>query len=397
MLEKRAILRDSGIQIVKDQDAYAALSSRFHLPPSEIRYIDLNRTGVYLPNNEVRTGFRARILTEINTLEKRITYFALPVREKGDTSFMASESGLSFKEDILGEIFKIELDTCDTSYMRGPDKLNLNSQRRGNCRGCDFCVHNYDDLYDSSVIKDSTALNSKKQISNFFEGLEKKGVETSKLSQIAVVTGLFHSEERVVEHLQRIKEVVSTLGFEGELLYFGCEVNSPEALRSLSQLGNMTLIYAVDAFTKRNQLMNPEKTRLDLEHIRGVLGYARGLGIKTTYAYVAGIDDLETIARKAEKFMECINRFPVINVYQIQTPGQMSIIRPEAKELDYYLWARLLFEEVFRNSELKPRRWENYRSLWYDFFKGKPFHDKKSERPQHFEMREKNLFSFPAP
>ena len=39
--------------------------------------------------------------------------------------------------------------------------------------------------------------------------------------QIAVVTGLFKGEDKVVEHMTLINEVVKEQGFHGELMYFG--------------------------------------------------------------------------------------------------------------------------------------------------------------------------------
>jgi hypothetical protein len=45
---------------------------------------------------------------------------------------------------------------------------------------------------------------------------------------------------------------------------------------------------------------------------------------------------------------------------------------PEAKKLKYYIESRKLIEGIFEGSDLAPRRWENYRPLWYKTFKDKP-------------------------
>ena len=205
MEDLKSILKNNSLEIIWNSEKYQKLSEKFDLPVSEIRFIDFNRTGVYLPNKEVRISFRARFLTEVDSIsEKRTTYFALPVRGKNDTNFKVENNNLKFGKEIFGHTEKVELDTCDISYMRGTTKLNLNSRRRGNCGGCKACVHHYKDLYDNTVLKDNKPLKTKKDISNFIENLEKDGVDISKLEQIAIVTGLFNGENNVVNHIKKI-------------------------------------------------------------------------------------------------------------------------------------------------------------------------------------------------
>lgn len=84
----------------------------------------------------------------------------------------------------------------------------------------------------------------------------------------------------------------------------------------------------------------------------------------------AQIDDLASLQQGFNFLADSITRFPVVNVYQIQTPGQMRIMDGEAKGLEYYIKARRIVEQVFAGTDLQPRRWENYRPLWYDFYAG---------------------------
>ena len=48
-------------------------------------------------------------------------------------------------------------------------------------------------------------------------------------------------------------------------MYFGCEVNSDEALQELSNLGNTSLVYAVDNFTNRAKFLAPFKAGISLD------------------------------------------------------------------------------------------------------------------------------------
>lgn len=337
-----------------------------------IRYIDLNRTGIHLPDNEVRLGFRARFIADLETSGSRSTWFALPVRALGDTPYSVHDQTLWSRDEKMGNARPVELDTCDVSYQRGPHLLNLNSRSRSNCGGCRACVHNYKDFYDQTVIKDLDRLVTKGQIENFFDQKEQTGLDIRALRQIAVVTGLFGSEEAVVSHMNLIHEVVFPRGFKGELMYFGCEVSSPDGLKRLADLGDFALVYAVDNFTKRSEILNRKKGNLTLEDAKRTLTLARASGMQTTFAYIAGIDDLTSLQQGFTFLADAITRFPVVNVYQIQTPGQMRIIDEEAKGLEYYVKARKAIEKAFEGTDLQPRRWENYRPLWYDFYASQP-------------------------
>jgi len=371
-VDSSELLSRGGIEIIRSPDDFFRLSERYSVPVPEIRYIDLNRTGIFLPNAEVRVGYRARFITGSDDLRRKKTWFALPVRSERDSAYRVRNGGLYFNDERIAEIGRVDLDTCDVSYQRGPNLINLNSRSRGSCGGCHACVHNYKNLYDGTVLKDQAQLITKDQIETFFKDKEKNGLDISELQQIAVVTGLFGSEADVVEHMEKIDAVVQPKGFNGELMYFGCEVNSDEALRRLSRLGKFSLIYAIDNFTKRSKILAERKSVITIEGAKDTLNRAKKQGIETTFAYIIGIDDLDSMKNGFEFLMDSITRFPVINIYQIQTEGQLKIMDKAARSLEFYVKGRIILEKLFRDKEMLPRRWENYRPLWYDFFDGRP-------------------------
>lgn len=374
------LLQQNEIQIVCTNDVFDQLAAQYDIPSSEIKFIDFNRTGIFLPNREVRVGFRARFI--IHLLQPpflRDTYFALPVRGQGDSNYFVSDGRLRFGEEIIGNTEEISLDTCDVTYSRGVGLLNLNSRSRGSCAGCRACVHSYRNLYDKTVLRDDDQLITKGQIHEFFDKQEDTGTSVAALQQIAVVTGLFGSEDEVVKHMTAIFNDVLPRGFRGELLYFGCEVNTSEALRELARLEKFAVVYAIDNFTKRGRVLNPKKAGITLGDARRTMEEAASLGIKTTYAYIAGIDNLQSLEEGARFLVGVLNKFPIINIYQVQTPGQIQIMDPEAKNLEYYLKARKIFEEVFRGIDLKPNKWENYRPLWYDYFADQPLNEQNGK------------------
>ena len=371
-LSESLMLINNSVEITQHKSVWSELSSKYEVPIKEIERIDFNRSGVCLPSNEVKVGFRVRFISLELEQENKSTWFALPVKRQEDTNFFADNGYLHFQDEVLEHVGPLMLDTCDVSYQRGPKLLNLNSRSRSNCGGCKACVHNYKDLYDKTVLKDQQRLVSKEDITVFFENKEKDDLEIANLKQIAVVTGLFGSELAVVEHMKLVSEVAKEKGFKGELMYFGCEVNSEVALSELANLGNFSLIYAIDNFTKRDEILAKKKSSITLSVAKNTLSLAKQKGIETSFAYIAGIDSLSEMKKGFQTLKNSITRFPVVNIYQIQTPGQLAVIDSEAKKLEYYVKTRKIIEEVFGDTNLQPRRWENYRPLWYEVYKDKP-------------------------
>ena len=370
-----------GAELINNFEKYNALSEQNQLPISEILQIDLNRCGIYLPNSEVRENFRVRFKGKI--LDDYETWYALPVRAKEDTFFSATNGEIYYMDRSIGKLHSdLMLDTCESSYQRGPNLLNLNSRSRSNCGGCKACIHNYKDFYDGTVIKDQKGLYTEQDINDFFDS---KNIDVSKLVQIAVVTGLFHGEDNVIEHMELINKVAKERNFNGELMYFGCEINSESALEKLAKIDNFALIYAYDNFTKRDSLLTKSKSIITLEDAKKTLDNAKSKGINTTISYIAGIDSFKEMSSGFTLIKDSITQFPIINIYQIQNEGQSKILDSEAKKLEYYINCRQKIEEIFMDKPFKPKRWANYRPLWYKYYSNQMMEDNS------FGQREKIL------
>ncbi|MDR2524396.1 MAG: hypothetical protein LBC95_02540 [Candidatus Nomurabacteria bacterium] len=362
-LEKGPHYNKFGIEVTQNVDYWREISERYGVRSSEVAMIDFNRSGLCLPNNEVRQDFRVRFRGKF--FDGNQSWYALPVRGAEDTNFSAVFGELYFGNDVIGTTDELMLDTCEASYQRGPNLLNLNSRSRSNCGGCQACVHNYKNLYDETVIKDDLSLKTLGDVQDFFDS---RKLDVSGLKQIAVVTGLFSGEENVVEHMKIVNCAAKKRGFTGELMYFGCEVNSEKALDELAQIDNFALVYALDNFTKRESLLVKTKSLISVEDIKRTLDVAKSKGIQTTVSYIAGIDQVFEIGNGFMELKDSLTRFPVVNIYQIQTPGQAKIIAENARGLEYYIQSRVLLENIFADKNMRPRRWENYRPLWYDYY-----------------------------
>ena len=205
----------------------------------------------------------------------------------------------------------------------------------------------------------------------FFCKKERLGVKISDLDQIAVVTGLFANEQEVLSHMHLVHKVAAKYGFHGELMYFGCQLMSASALKEFSELGKTAIVFAIDNFTNRKKNLSIAKSSLKLEDFYASMSIAKAYRIETTFAYIVGVDDLSAVQENFEFFYNVCTRFPVVNIFQIQTNLQAQALHEDAKTLEYYIQARLIMERVFKDSILRPRRWENYRPLWYREFDNK--------------------------
>ena len=71
-----------GAKLITNVNEYCELSKKYGVELSEIILMDLNRCGIYLPKNEVKTDFRVRF--KANILNSYNSWYALPVRRRED-------------------------------------------------------------------------------------------------------------------------------------------------------------------------------------------------------------------------------------------------------------------------------------------------------------------------
>lgn len=343
-------------------------SSFIGMPISEIIFCELNRTGIGLELLQIPTNHRARFLCR-DIFSNKLMYFALPVRERNETRFwIDKDNRLRFDSAILGKTIGLEEDTCDCSYFRKDKKIfNFNSHRRGECHGCVFCIHSYD----ITILHDREEITGKTKISDFFKIiLERNNLQDlSRFEQIAVVTGLFGEEKLVVQHIADIRSVASEMNFSGSIFYLGCELKSKAALNEVNHYGPFSLCYSLDCFTQRSRRLAAKKKDVDVSSISQILDYGNSIGLEVTFSYIVGLDPLEDLSQGVGEIGKSVNRFPIVNIYQTQHPSQKKILTPEADSLTYYISARQIFESIFHTTNMRPHNWENYRSLWYHYFR----------------------------
>ena len=112
--------------------------------------------------------------------------------------------------------------------------------------------------------------------------------------------------------------------------------------------------------------MKKEKASLTLDKARDLLEYSSSIGVTSTFLYILGLEDLETVEKYMNYFKKSINKFPIVQVFQDYTPEQERYRCDEAKDVEYYLKARIMMDEIFSGTELSPKLWECFRSLYHN-------------------------------
>jgi len=342
------------------------LSSKYNVPAEDLLLLDLNLSGIKLNLQSGRVRFELKSTSkDIFSLahSRNIFNFYLAVPTVEQSPYYFRNGNLFFDKHLIGKALGVTEDFCDSSYpRRGGTVLNINPNSRTSCRGCKFCYTAF------QVSRDKERMLSDDKLRSFLKNWIKQFdvVDLSHLIQVAIVTGCFPNEKMVIEFFKMAKNVLSEFSFKGELFYFGSQINSKKALLELEKVKPFGICFSLECFDNKNReyLLRDVKKAVDLKIIKKILILANNAGIRANFSYIVGLESLETIKKGFYEFLPYINSFPIINAFQAHK-GQKSLRDKEANNIDYYLKARKIIEDVFMGTKLRPRPWENYRSLWY--------------------------------
>lgn len=363
------------------------LAMRYKVPLTDVILMALNIEGVHCPfATHGRIRFR---MIPISSEEE----FFIALTNTNKSRWVIDNGQLFFADKLVASVGKVENDTCDTTYFRrfipcrtGTLKkfpkmmlgtaMTINSNSRSSCFGCKFCGTYSLDSEDAEGQNLTTKPKLRTKLNSILrrEGL----IDLSHIVEIGLVTGCFDSENEAVDHLLMLNGVLrNEYDFRGELKYVGASIRSPRALRILAEnTAPFGIALTIECFTRRDQLLRITK-RLSLDQCREILTQAKSLGISTTILYIMGLDPLDVFQEQMNKYLPLLTEFPVINTMQEYVCGQAQLRHSTARSLEYYLHARQIVENIFRNREFQPLVWENYRGLFFTEYLGKPIHDPK--------------------
>jgi hypothetical protein len=342
------------------------LSSKYNIPAEDLLLLDLNLSGVKLNLSSGRVRFELESTNEdIFSLahSRHIFNFYLAVPSTDQSSYYFKGGNLFWNNHLIGKVWGATEDFCDSSYpRRGGTVLNLNPNARTLCRGCKFCYTAF------QIPRDREVMLSEDKLRSFLKRWLKMfgASDLSHLIQVAIVTGCFSTERNVIEFLKIAKNVLDEFSFKGELFYFGSQITTEESLSELEKLKPSGICFSLECFNPNNRrfFLRDIKQKLHLTTVKQLMLLANKMGIRTNFSYIVGLESLKTIEKGFSEFLPYVNSFPIVNVFQAHK-GQEILRHKEAWEIEYYIKARKIIENIFNDTSFRPRPWENYRSLWY--------------------------------
>lgn len=346
-------------------DTLKMYSDKYDIPFTDVMLIALNRYGLRanIPDKRLRFKFKPSTCS--------IVFYLAVCVNTYDSPFTINDSNmLCINGEELGQIFDIEKDTCDATYFRrNKTELTLNSNMRSQCKGCTFCgTYNLDP-------DDRVDMSTDEKIAEFIEGYLKINniKDLSNLVRVTICTGCFLNEMQLVDHIISVYRVFRQYGFTKRIRYIGSQIKSEEAMQKIEDaIPFFSLSLTVECFSKREVRMRKEKASLNMDDIQKILARSLSHNFSTNYLYIVGLDDLSVMQSGVELLLNHINRMPIFQVMQNYVERHENERAEAAKTLDYYFQARKFIEKQFANTTMKPRTWENYRSLFYTTYQDKP-------------------------
>lgn len=330
------------------------ISQRYpKIPLIAIHYYGLKGYGInYDTSQEGRPKFHIR--------DEDFLFSVVPMMSEQDSPYVYADK-LTFNGDELP--FKVQFikwikGIPSYFYYRNPkewiqtidSKIVLTTNFQQSCTGCSFCCR---DLQDK--LKNITSYEGMNLVIN-------AGANFSEMDEVAIVTGMFRDEKKVIKHIAEISEIATAHGFKGHLFYIGSQIQTKEGVKSfLDAVNGMPIRYAytVESFTKKDEL-HPIKN-LTLEETLRNLNTIRDGGIeRLEYTYMPGIDSFSSFNKTALKFANLAK--PHVSIFRPANQEQRGLMSEDfiQNPVDYLCMMRLQLEELYGG----PIYGNNLGNLW---------------------------------
>ncbi|NCA93652.1 MAG: hypothetical protein EOM84_00575 [Sphingobacteriia bacterium] len=342
-----------------------SLAESYKVPVEDVLFVALNIYGVAFKCdfNRMRMGVHTidqDVFKYSHSLGINDFYFALPINES--SPFSVIDGKLLFDNQEIANAIDPSEDFCDSNYSRrNGTVLNINPNSRTSCRGCKFCYTGY------QVPRDMKRMACSADIKEFFDNWmdEKRLLDLSNLVQVAVVTGCYNSNDDLSAFLILLREMLDRYQFKGEIFYLGSQIVNKETIKKLESIQPFCYCISLECFENRNTLLRDKKGSMTIESAFKLMEFANSVGHRVNFSYVLGLESLFTVEKYFLLARRFINSFPIVNTIQLHKYHSTSLLTPEAVNIEYFFKARKLFERIFINTDMRPREWENYRSLWF--------------------------------
>lgn len=332
------------------------ISDSYAIPATDILLIAINLLGVRMVGAK-----RIRIYLQLNTenIERLVIVSANPPQ---DPPFFIKQGVLFMQNEVIGTVRVSEVDDAIGGYFRAEHSaITLNPAARSKCTGCVFCPNTLESANDEYY-------NTGSQIEILLNSLAKqsKHQKLSDIIDLTVSSGCFIHEERAIEYLTMVREVMNRKGMSNtQLGVLSSVIRTNEGIKKLSELQPVMLWITLKCFERRTLLLKESKASLAISELPRILGTAKRYGVETSFTYIVGLDPLDKMIYGIESIVGELSYFPNLQIYQAHNLSMASYRQTDADSLLFFLKARQLLEQILAPTELVPTLWRNYRPLWY--------------------------------
>lgn len=350
--------------MLSDQAELDILSREHQVPAEDVLLIALNSCGLKSDLPHPRLRFKLRLHSRPEE-----TLFLILSLGRDNSPFSLVDNTILFENAPIATVVEAENDDVVLGYLRcNKQVLTLNSNARSTCTGCVFCPNTLENANDPrlSVMDD---------IENYLSMLcaEEGWQDLSHLTSVAVCTGCFIHEDKAIDHLERVREVLTRFGSKAEIRFLTSVLHSNEGFDRIAEVvAPFHLTFTIECFTNRAAILKDSKAKVGLDEVSEILARSKARGFRTDFTYVAGLDSLEDAIFGLDRLGPNVSSFPLVQVFQPHNRFMESYRKEEARSLNYYLKLRKHLEGLFASADFKPQSWENYRPLWYFAYAGQP-------------------------
>lgn len=353
------------LPFLDDRRTIESLARDWAVPEEDILLIALNKCGVRSRIPKPRMRIRIRLRSRPDE-----PIFLILSLGRLDSPFVLDEEQISLFGDPIADVEELEDDDAVLGYFRnGRRVLTLNSNARSQCVGCAFCPNTMEAASDPRLAAlDDLDSYMSALVSDFGLG-DMSGVE-----KVTICTGCFHYEHLALDHLRQVRAAMTRHGCSGSIHFLSSVLTSEAGLAAASTIGPFHLTVTVECFGRRPEILKQSKAKLTPDDVENVLRAAGEHGVLADYTYIIGLDPQDLARHYLSRYARLTTTFPRFQVFQPHSAFMDRYVTPGADRLEYYLSMRRMIEELFLETDLRPKSWENYRPLWYFSFAGEPLH-----------------------
>ncbi|MEU1014723.1 hypothetical protein [Streptomyces sp. NPDC005898] len=344
--------------------AVERLAAKYRVPVEDALLIAVNLHGIDsdLPRH------RARVQVRLLRAPSVPWQLIVPLNVT-DSPFRLRGEHLTLGGAPVGTVERIDADEAVGGYFRdGGAALTLNPNARSRCVGCAFCPNTLEAAADPR-------LSEERDLRELLSALREQHPrrDLTELREVTVSTGCFEREAAAVHHLRTLRAVLDEHGVKARIGFLTSVLGSRYAFDQLARdVTPFVLRLTAECFTRRDLLLKASKAALVASQMPGVLRRALEAGHDTSFTYIVGLDGLAALHAGVGALAPYVSEFPNFQIYQAHNSVMAGLRTPGAQDLEHYLQARVVIEDIMGPTGLRPAAWECYRPLWYFTFAEEP-------------------------